>query len=118
MIDHVRAMVRIMLIGLDVATSIFGPSQQGVLPRLVRRQPIKLPTPPSMPLGRVEEFGLGPDQPTVRADCDLGYLGLASPCSAEHRVDLVRIKRLVNTGPDDLRLQLDRSERAPYRLSV
>src|SRR6267154_371776 len=76
-VDHVAAVVRVMLIRLDVTVRIFGPGQQGVSPRLPRRQPIKLPTSPCMPLNGVEEFCLGPGLPAVRAHRDPRYLGLA-----------------------------------------
>src|SRR4051794_22691061 len=96
MVDHVGAVVRVMLLRLDVTVRIFGPGQQGVSPRLPRRKPIKPPTSPRMPLNGVEELRLGPGLPAVRAHRDPRYLGLARPRGAENRVDLVRGKRFVN----------------------
>src|SRR5437660_5032454 len=84
--DHVTAVVRVMLLRLDAAVRTFGPGQQGVSPRLPRRQPIKLPTSPRIPLNGVEEFGLGPGLPTVRAHRDPRYLGLARPPGAGNGV--------------------------------
>src|SRR6266849_5775971 len=84
-VDHVAAVTLVMLVRLDVAVRIFGSGQQGVLPRLLRCQPIKLPTPPRMPLNGVEEFCLGPGLPTVRAHRDPRDLGLARPRSAGDR---------------------------------
>src|SRR6266851_10191181 len=105
-VDHVGAVVRVMLVRLDATVRIFGPGQQDVLPRLPRRKPIKLPTSPRMPLNGVEEFCLGPGLPAVRAHRDPGYLGLAGPGNAGNRVYLIRGKRLVNTWSGDLGLQL------------
>src|SRR6266481_1092713 len=100
-VDHVAAVVLVVLVRLDVPVRIFGPGQEGVLPRLLRRQPIKLPTSPRMPLNGVDEFCLGPSLPPVRAHRDPRDLGLARPRSAGNRVDLVRGKRLVHTWSRD-----------------
>src|SRR5260370_30834127 len=73
-VDHVAGVVRVMLVRLDATVRIFGPGEQGVLPRLPWRKPIKLPTSPRMPLDRVEEFCLGPGLPAVRAQRDPRHL--------------------------------------------
>src|SRR5260370_14006630 len=117
-VDHVAAVVRVMLIRLGATVRIFGPGQQDVSPRLLRSVPIKLPTSPRIPLNGVEEFCLGPGLPTVRAHRDLRYLGLARPGSAGNRVHLVRGKRFVNSWSGDLGLQLHLSQRAPHGLSI
>src|SRR5258708_262879 len=103
-----------MLIRLDATVRIFGPGQQGVSPRLFRSKPIVFPTPPRITLNGVQEFCLGPVLPTVRADRDPRYVGLAHPRCAENRVDLVRGKRFVNSWSDDLGLQLQLSQGAPH----
>src|SRR6266850_6232496 len=106
MIDHVAAIVLVMLVRLHAAVRILGTGQQGVLSRLLRCKPIKFPTSPRMPLSRVQKFCLGPGLTTVSAHRDLSYLGLARPCSAGNCVYPVRCKRFVNTWSGDLGLQL------------
>src|SRR5262249_30528321 len=73
--DHVGAVARVVLIRLDAAVRPPRPGQQGVAPRLLRRPPVELPTSPRVPTSRVEEFGLGPGPPPVRAHRDPCYLG-------------------------------------------
>src|ERR1700730_14180393 len=53
MIDHIGAVVLVMLIGLCAAFGIFGTGQHGVLSRLLWCKPIKFPTSPRIPLNRV-----------------------------------------------------------------
>src|SRR6266481_2883720 len=49
-IDHVAGVVLVMLVRLNLAIGIFCAGQQCVLTRLLRRNPIKFPTSPRMPL--------------------------------------------------------------------
>src|SRR6266404_9432800 len=118
MIDHVAAVVLVMLVRLHAAVRIFGTGQQGVLSRLPGCKPIKYPTSPRMPLSRGHKFCLGPGLATVSAHRDLSYLGLARPCSAGNRVYLVRFKRFIKSWSSDLGLQLHFSQCAPHRLSI
>src|ERR1700675_397023 len=48
-IDHVGAVVLVVLVRLDQAARVLSTGQQRVLPRLPRCQPIEFPTPPRMP---------------------------------------------------------------------
>src|ERR1700741_1683862 len=118
MIDHVAAVVLVVLVRLHAAVRIFGTGQQGILSRLPRCKPNKFPTWPRMPLSRVQKFSLGPGLATVSAYRDLSYLGLARPCSAGNCVYLVRCERFVNTWPGDFGLQLHFCQRATHGLSI
>jgi len=67
-----------MPVSLNAAVCIFCAGQQCVLPRLLRRNPIK-PTPPRMPLNRIYEFCLGPGLATVSAyQQQIAFQGLTS----------------------------------------
>src|SRR5438874_3796570 len=118
MIDHVAAVVLVMLVRLHVAVRIFGTGQQSVLSRLLRCKPIQFPTSPRMPLSRVQKFCLCPGLAAVSAHRDLSYLGLARPCSAGNCIYLVRCERFVNTWPGDFGLQLHFCQRATHGLSI
>src|SRR4029077_11653719 len=116
MIDHVAAVVLVMLVRLHAAVRIFGTCQQGVLSRLPRCKPIKFPTSPRMPLSRVQKFCLVPGLLTVGAQRERSCLGLARPCSAGNCAYLVRCKRFVNPWPGDFGLQLHFCQRATHGL--
>src|SRR5207245_11525372 len=60
MIDHVDAVVLVMLVRLQHTVRVLGAGEQRVLPWLSRCKPIQLPTSPRMPSHRVQEFCLGP----------------------------------------------------------
>src|SRR5207245_3015437 len=60
MIDHVDAVVLVMLVRLQHTVRVLGAGEQRVLPWLFRCKPIELPTSPRMPSHRVQEFCLGP----------------------------------------------------------
>src|ERR1700676_3254291 len=60
MIDHVGAVVLVVLVRLDQAARVLGAGQQRVLARFFRCQPIEFPTAPRMPPHRVQEFCLAP----------------------------------------------------------
>src|SRR5436305_6147351 len=69
-VDHVGAVVRIVLGWLRQTVPIRGAGQQRMASRLFRRQPLEFPTPPGMLPHRVEEFRHGPGASTIGADCD------------------------------------------------
>jgi hypothetical protein len=75
-IDHVTGVVLVMLVRLNVAIGTFCAGQQCVLTRLLRRNPIKLPTSLRVPLNRIYEFCLGPGLATVSAYRYLRHFGL------------------------------------------
>jgi hypothetical protein len=104
-IDHVGAVVLVVLVRLDQASRVLGAGQQRVLPGFLRCQPIEFPTPPRMPSHRIKEFRLGPGSATIGAHCDLCHFGFARPCSTENRVDPVRDQCFVNTRPSDCELR-------------
>jgi hypothetical protein len=53
MIDHIGAVILVMLMGLPAAFGIFGTGQQGVLSRLLRCKSFKFPASPRVPLNRI-----------------------------------------------------------------
>src|ERR1700719_1748131 len=55
-IDHVGAVVLVVLVRLDPAVRVPGARQQRVLPWLLRSKPIEFPTPPRMSSHGVQEF--------------------------------------------------------------
>src|SRR5258708_6919020 len=118
MIDHVAGVVLVMLVRLNITIGIFCAGQQRVLPRLLRRDPIKFPTSPRMPLNRIYEFCLGPGLATVSAYRYFRHFGFTCPSSAKHCVCLVRCNCFISSWSEDLGLQLHFSERAAHRLSI
>src|SRR5258708_5329131 len=70
LVDHIAAVVLVMLVRLDAAVRTLRSRQQRVSPRLLRRKPVKLPTTPRIPLNGIEKFCLGPNFPTVGAHRD------------------------------------------------
>src|SRR6266550_1192158 len=107
MVDHVAAVVRVMLLRLDAPAGIFGPRHQRVSPGLLRGQPVKLPTAPCIPANGIYKSCRSPRLATVRAHRDLGYLAFAGPCSAGDSVWLVRRNSFVNPRSGDFGLQFN-----------
>src|SRR6266436_8660070 len=81
MIDHIAAVVLVMIVGLH-ATRIFGAGHQCVSSCFLRRHPIKLPAPPRMALRWIEELRPSPGEAAIGAHRYFGNLTLARPCSA------------------------------------
>src|SRR5882724_9822286 len=106
MIDHIGAVVPVVLVRLDYAGRVPGAGQQRVLPWLFRRQPIEFPTSPRMPSHRIYEFCLGPGAATIGAHRNLRHVGFTRPSSAGNRVDPVWGERFINTGSCDFGFDL------------
>ena len=112
-IDHVAAVVLVVLGRLHQTARIPSPGEQRVLSRLLRCKPIEFPTSPRMPPRRVQKFCIGPGLATISAYCDSSHVSLASPCSPGNRVDSVRDQGFVNTWSRDFGLQLHFTQRPP-----
>src|SRR5258705_3848568 len=105
-IDHIGAVAPVVLVRLDDAGRVPGAGQQRVLPRLLRRQPIKFPASPCMSSYRVYEFCLGPGSATVGAHRNLRHIRFTRPCSTVNRVDPVWSERFINTWSRNLGFEL------------
>src|SRR3954467_4237995 len=81
MIDHVAAVVVVVLGRLHQTARIPSPGEQRVLSRLLRCKPIEFPAPPRMSPRRVQKFCIGPGLATISGYCDSSHVSLASPCS-------------------------------------
>jgi hypothetical protein len=53
MVDHVAAVVLVMLIGLDATAGVCGPGEQGVFAPRLWCEPIAFPASPRMPLNGI-----------------------------------------------------------------
>src|SRR5882724_7403505 len=105
-IDHIGAVVPVVLVRLDHAGRVPGAGQQRVLPRLCRRQPIEFPAAPRMSSHRIYEFRLGPGSATISAYRNLGHVGFTCPRSAGNRVAPVWREGFINTRSRDFGLEL------------
>src|ERR1700683_3583176 len=75
MVNHIGAVVPVVLSWLNVPMGVFGTGQQRIMAGLLWRQPIKFPPPPRMPSNRIEEMRRGPDLAAIGAHGDLRHLG-------------------------------------------
>src|SRR6202166_3227852 len=106
MIDHIAAVIWIVVVGLATLVGPLCARQQRIAAGLRGRAPIVFPAAPGVAGYRVEEIALKPRSAAIEADPDLRDGGVARPGRTENGVARTGSGPLVYPRAGDLRLQL------------